>query len=54
MTKTSSLLFMAGKYRRLADAASTSAARDQRLALAKYFESKAARGKHTAESRVVR
>ena len=54
MTKTSSLLFMAGKYRRLADAANTSAARDQRLALAKYFESKAARGKTAVEQRAAR
>lgn len=43
MTKTTSLLFMAGKYRRLAEAAHTTTARDQRLALARYFERKAAR-----------
>jgi hypothetical protein len=43
MTKTCSLLFMAGKYRRLAEAAHTNAARDQRLALARYFERKGAR-----------
>ncbi|HLG88124.1 MAG TPA: hypothetical protein VKZ79_13115 [Alphaproteobacteria bacterium] len=43
MTKTSSLLFMAVKYRRLAEVAPSSSARDQRLALARYFERKAAR-----------
>jgi len=43
MTKTSSLLFMAGKYRRLAEVAHNNSARDQRLALARYFERKAAR-----------
>jgi hypothetical protein len=45
MSKTSSLLFMAGKYRRLAEVANNPAARDHRLALARYFEQKAARGK---------
>jgi len=45
MSKTSSLLFMAGKYRRLAEVANNPAARDHRLALARYFQQKAARGK---------
>ena len=50
MTKTSSLLFMAGKYRRLAEVAHNNVARDQRLALAKLFENKASRGKVAAGS----
>ena len=54
MTKTSSLLFMAGKYRRLAEVANNNMARDQRLALAKYFERKATRGKAAVGSVAVR